>query len=364
MKLVILYGGKSGEHEVSLVSAAGVVRTIAAEHRIYLVGIDRNGIWRLQPDGVLATCREGDGPLELRTDCPEVVIAPGRGLRVYGAHGQTNLQVDVVFPVLHGSFGEDGTVQGLLECAELAYVGADVLGSALGMDKAMAKDLWRGAGLPVLPHVVVGAADLAAKGAAAIGTEVESRLGWPAFVKPVRAGSSVGAHKAEDAAAFATAVADALRFDTKVLVEPFVQARELECSVIGNDEPRAFEPGEVVPTHEFYDYDAKYVDPDGARLVIPADVDPAVRARVRELAVAAYRTAGLSGMARVDFFMDRNDGTLYLNEVNTLPGFTPISMFPKMCEAGGLPYPALIETLFALARERHETRKNLAYTRS
>lgn len=361
MKVAILYGGKSGEHEVSLISAGSVVRNIKKDHKLSLIGIAKNGTWYLQPDSVLENAREGDGPLQLKTDCPAVVIVPGSGLRVYSSFGSSDLQVEAVFPVLHGTFGEDGTIQGLLECAGVAYVGADVLGSAIGMDKEVAKSLWRNAGLPIVPNFVVQAGEDLENRLQDAKKQVETSFGWPAFVKPARAGSSVGAARVASSEAFDFAAKAAFAYDTKILVEPFMNARELECSVIGNDEPRVFEPGEIIPSHEFYDYEAKYIDPEGAKLVIPADIDPDRKACIKDLAIQAYNTAKLSGMARIDFFMDKKDGTIYLNEANTIPGFTHISMFPKMCEAGGLPYPELIEELLNLAKARKKTKDALRY---
>jgi len=361
MRLAILYGGKSGEHEVSLRSAASVIRHLDRSHKLHLIGITKTGSWHLQPDSVLASCLEGDDPLELRADGPAVLAVPGTGLRVYGARGSADLPLDAVFPVLHGTFGEDGTIQGLLECANLAYVGADVLGSAIGMDKEISKALWREAGLPVVPSIAASARDTDKPDALA--AEIERRFGWPVFVKPARCGSSVGASKAGSPADLKTALREALSFDTKALVEPFISAREIECSVLGDDEPRAFPPGELIPSHEFYDYEAKYIDPDGARIVIPAQLDESVARRVMEIAVSAFKSAGLSGMARVDFFIDKKDGALYLNEANTIPGFTSISMYPMMCEAGGLPYPALLDELIALAAKRKKTRAALRYDR-
>jgi len=361
MKVAILYGGKSGEHEVSLISAGSVVRTIKNEHKLSLIGIAKNGTWYLQPDSVLETARESDGPMQLKTDCPAVVVVPGSGLRVYSPFGSSDLQIEVVFPVLHGTFGEDGTIQGLLECAGLAYVGADVLGSAIGMDKEVAKNLWSNAGLPIVPSFAVHAEGNLSNSLENAKKRVEDTFGWPVFVKPARAGSSVGSSRVASSGEFDRAAKAAFAYDTKILVEPFMSARELECSVIGNEEPRAFEPGEIIPSHEFYDYEAKYIDPDGARLVIPAEIDQDKRACVQDLAIQAYCAAKLSGMARIDFFMDKNDGTIYLNEANTIPGFTHISMFPKMCEAGGLPYPDLIEELLGFARARKKIKDTLRY---
>ncbi len=361
MKIAILYGGKSGEHEVSLASAASVVRELKAEHKITLIGITKAGAWILQPDSITQDAKEGAPALELKTNGPEVLIAPGEGFRVYGSHGASKLSVDLVFPVLHGTFGEDGTVQGLLDCASLPYVGADVQGSALGMDKDTAKRLWQFHGLKVVPFLCVEAAD--DEKLLELRAVAEERFGWPMFVKPSRAGSSVGATRIASASAWLPALRDALRYDSKALVEPFIVARELECSVLGNSEARAFDPGEIVPSHEFYDYDAKYLDPNGAQLLIPAPIDAALKDQVRAIAVQAYRILGLSGLARVDFFLDKKSGALYLNELNTIPGFTSISMFPKMCEAGGLAYPELLDELIRLALERHYERNALSYRR-
>ncbi len=361
MRVAILYGGKSGEHEVSLRSAASVLRHLDKKHQVHLIGITKAGAWHLQPDSVLASCLEGEEVLELRSNAPSVLVVPGTGLRVYGARGAADLPLDVVFPVLHGTFGEDGTVQGLLECANLAYVGADVLGSAIGMDKELAKNLWSEAGLPVVPSITAYAIDVAKIDDLA--ANVEQRFGWPVFVKPARCGSSVGASKAETRVDLKSALLKALAFDTKVLVEPFIPAREIECSVLGNGSPRAFPAGELIPSHEFYDYEAKYIDPDGARIVIPAPLHEETAARIKEIALAAYTVAGISGMARVDFFIDKNDGAVYLNEVNTIPGFTSISMYPMMCESGGLPYSALLDELLALAVERKKEKTGLRYDR-
>ena len=363
-KVVILYGGKSGEHEVSLRSAASILRHI--DRRSFaptLVGIAKDGTWRLQDGEVDAEALRGDAPLSLGAG-PRIFAAPGAGLVVEVAGAIKSLDCDLVFPVLHGSFGEDGTVQGLLEVAGLPYVGAPVLGSALGMDKEKAKELWLRAGLPVLPYLVVRAADLAAPGAAeSLATKVGGSLGWPAFVKPVCAGSSVGAAKVSRAQELLPALREALAWDEKAMVEPFVEAREIECAVLGNDAPVAYVPGEIAPTHEFYDYEAKYIDPDGARLEIPARISAEQSERVRSIAIAAYAACELAGMARVDFFLDKRSGEIYLNEVNTIPGFTSISMYPRMCESGGLPYSELITRLAELALERHRRRSSIRYSR-
>ena len=359
MRVAILYGGKSGEHEVSLRSAASVIKHLDTKHHLQLIGITKSGAWHLQPDSVLASCLEGEEALELRSNAPSVLVVPGTGLRVYGARGSADLPLDVVFPVLHGTFGEDGTIQGLLECANVAYVGADVLGSAVGMDKEFAKALWHEAGLPVVPSITARLADT--ENIDDLASRVEKQFGWPVFVKPARCGSSVGASKAMNRSELKTTLLKALAFDTKALVEPFIAAREIECSVLGNASPRAFPPGELIPSHEFYDYEAKYIDPDGARIVIPAPISDETATRIKEIALAAYVTAGLSGMARVDFFIDKKDGTVYLNEANTIPGFTSISMYPMMCEAGGLSYSSLLDELLGLAVEQKKNRAALKY---
>ncbi len=260
--------------------------------------------------------------------------------------------------MLHGSFGEDGTVQGLLEIAGIPYVGAGVPGSAISMDKETAKRLWRDAGLPIVDFQAVdrssSAKDL---------REAAARIGWPVFVKPCSAGSSLGASRVNDARELDAAVAQALRYDTRALLERCVDAREIECAVIGNSRPRAFPPGEIVPSraHGFYDYDAKYTDKDGASLEAAAQVDEAARRRIMRAAESAYAAVRCEGMARVDFFLERRSGELFVNEINTIPGFTSISMFPRMCEASGLPYAELLDTLIELALARDTEKKTVRY---
>jgi D-alanine-D-alanine ligase len=294
----------------------------------------------------------------------KVFVVPGAGLAAEKSGGKTEtLACDVVFPVLHGTFGEDGTVQGLLECAGLPYVGAGVLGSAIGMDKQVTKELWLREGLPVVDSITVRGSDRANQQfMASLARKVEARFGWPCFVKPASCGSSVGASKVRDFPALEAALDLALLYDEKILVEQFIGAREIECAVLGNESPLAFPPGEIVPTHEFYDYDAKYKDPDGAALRVPAPLNPAQTDAIRALAIKAYRACEISGMARVDFFIDKRTGDILLNELNTIPGFTAISMYPRMCEAGGLPYAELLDRLIALAFQRFEKRSSLSYS--
>jgi D-alanine-D-alanine ligase len=361
-RIVILYGGKSGEHEVSLVSAASILRHLdLSAFEPVLVGAAKDGTWRLQDGAAVAAALAGSGPLSIGGG-RRVLAAPGAGLVAEGPAGLERLECDLVFPVLHGTFGEDGTIQGLLETAGLPYVGAGVLGSSIGMDKATAKELWLRAGLPVVPFMALRADALG--DIDAVAPRAGTRFGWPCFVKPSCGGSSVGASKVESAEDMGEALREAFEWDEKVLIEPFVQAREIECSVLGNEAPVAFPPGEVAPSHEFYDYEAKYVDPEGARLEVPARLSAEQADRIRELAIAAFEACGLSGMARVDFFLDKRTGEILLNEVNTIPGFTQISMYPRMCEAGGLAYPELITRLADLALERSAARAKLKFSRA
>jgi D-alanine-D-alanine ligase len=361
-RMVILYGGKSGEHEVSLVSAASILRHLdRSAYEPVLVGVEKEGTWRLQDGAAVEAALAGQGPLSIAGGA-RVLAAPGAGLVVESPRGVERLECDLVFPVLHGTFGEDGTVQGLLETAGLPYVGSGVLGSAVGMDKAAAKELWLRAGLPVVPFMAVRADALA--DIEGVARRAGALFRWPCFVKPSCGGSSVGASKVASAEAMGAALREALAWDEKALIEPFVQAREIECSVLGNESPVAFPPGEIAPSHEFYDYEAKYLDPEGARLEVPARLSEEQAARVRELAVAAFKACELSGMARVDFFIDKLTGEILLNEANTIPGFTQISMYPRMCEAGGLSYSGLISRLAELALERHAARSRLRFSRS
>jgi D-alanine-D-alanine ligase len=349
----ILFGGRSGEHEVSCRSAASVSRNLdPKKYRQVLIGIDKTGRWHLQREPRFERADYGER-LEVVPETEAVAVIPGQGLSTASA----TVEADVVFPVLHGTFGEDGTVQGLLEMADLPYVGAGVLGSSLAMDKQKTKEIWKQTGLPVVEFVVVR--DDPVKSSAT----VLQRLQLPVFVKPVNAGSSVGITKVQRRDELPAAIAAAFRYDVKVMVEPAIDAREIECSVLGNESAQAFIPGEILPAHEFYSYEAKYVDPEGAELRLPADLPDAVSRKIREIAVAAFQAVECSGMARVDFFLERGSNRILLNEINTIPGFTNISMYPKMCEASGVPYPDLLDRLIELAVERHERRANLRYSR-
>lgn len=352
LNICVLYGGKSGEHEVSLKSAASVVKNFdVSRYRITVIGIDKTGRWHLQNPPVFRTVPGEGEALCITPSSTPVSIVPADGIHATAGR----LAIDCVFPVLHGSFGEDGTVQGLLEIAGLPYVGAGVLGSAASMDKEVAKRLWRDAGLPIVDFAVVDRTSTKEECIAAA-----ERLGWPVFVKPCAAGSSLGASRVTDRTVLDSALIEALKYDRRVLLERFINAREIECAVIGNcGDVRAFVPGEIVPgnNHGFYDYEAKYTDPDGASLVETAVLREETRDYIMRTAKAAYSAVRCEGMARVDFFLDKDTGDVFLNEINTIPGFTNISMFPRMCVASGLSYPGLLDTLIEMAMTRHEERK-------
>ncbi|PKL06723.1 MAG: D-alanine--D-alanine ligase A, partial [Spirochaetae bacterium HGW-Spirochaetae-9] len=336
-----------------------------------LIGITKQGAWLLQPETVLEKVKS-----DTTENQPDMVslpaiksgrmvfAVPGAGLLVEKIGGKTEvLACDIVFPVLHGTFGEDGTIQGLLECAGLPYVGAGVLGSAIGMDKQVAKDLWLREGLPVVDSITVRGSDRANhQFMASLARKVEARFGWPCFVKPVSCGSSVGTSKVRDFPSLEAAIDLALRYDEKILIEKFISAREIECAILGNEFPMAFSPGEIIPSHEFYDYEAKYKDPEGAVLRIPALLSPTQLDTIKTIAIKAFKACELSGMARVDFFIDKRTGDILLNELNTIPGFTAISMYPRMCEASGLPYAELLDKLIVLGLERFKNRNSLSYS--
>ncbi|MEW6154584.1 MAG: D-alanine--D-alanine ligase family protein [Actinomycetota bacterium] len=347
--LVVLFGGRSAEHDVSCVSAVSALRALdRGRYDIVPVGITAEGRWvraeeaaRLLATGApLPPALEAAGP----TLDPLAAVAPGPG-------GQPT----VVLPLLHGPFGEDGTVQGLLEVAGVPYVGSGVLGSAAAMDKVVAKRLLAEAGLAVAHYLPFRENELAATTPAAVAADVEAALGWPVFVKPANLGSSVGVSMAGDAGELAAALATALAYDEWVLVEEAVTGREIECGVLGDLDPRASVPGEVRPSRPFYDYEDKY-EAGTAELLVPAPLSEAVTAEVQRLSVAAFRAVRAEGMARVDFFFDEGGRGLVVNEVNTIPGFTPISMYPRMWEASGLAYPRLLDRLVELALERHTRR--------
>ncbi|MGB6688191.1 MAG: D-alanine--D-alanine ligase family protein [Terracidiphilus sp.] len=382
LRVGILFGGRSGEHEVSLLSAASILEAIdRKKFDVTPIGITKEGRWLAAADARgLLTGDEGAVARRLRAGDPEAtpgakllhqgiptLLAPEPSASTVESRQGGQPSLDVVFPVLHGTFGEDGTIQGLFELAGIAYVGSGVLGSAAGMDKDVMKRLFAQAGLPIVKHFTLLRADWENSPRKAI-AQVESALRYPMFVKPANLGSSVGISKAHDRKELGPALALAAKYDRKLIVESGVggkkrKARELEVAVLGNDKPEASVVGEIVPGKEFYDYEAKYLS-EGSVPVIPAELTRAQSKQVREMAIAAFRTCDLSGLARVDFLMEP-DGKrrIFLNEVNTLPGFTRISMYPKLWEASGLPYKELITRLIELALERHEEKGRTTYSR-
>jgi D-alanine-D-alanine ligase len=371
LRVGVLYGGRSGEHEVSLASAAAVFANMDRErYEPVPIRIEKDGRWVLADRPPTATSAaeviEQSRAEGSRARTGREVYLPARpGDETLLAIDRrssnvtvTELHLDVIFPVLHGPYGEDGTVQGLLELAGVPYVGAGVLASSVGMDKAVAKVLFAARGLEVGEYEVVLRRAWAAE-RDAIAKKLAGRLGFPMFVKPANLGSSVGISKVKDAAALPKAMDLAAEFDRKILVEAAVpDAREIEVAVLGNDVPEPSVPGEIIPSGEFYDYEAKYID-DRSRTMVPADLKPSEQQHIRKLAAEAYRAIDCSGMARVDFLLSRRTGTIYINEINTIPGFTTISMFSKMWEATGVSYGELLDRLVTLALERHAEREQL-----
>jgi D-alanine-D-alanine ligase len=364
LRVGIIFGGRSGEHAVSIASAASVMEAIDRErYEVVPIGITSEGRWlagvnpRLLAAGATMDERaQGVTAVTMTGDPTRHGLVPSQAAQGDQCDDEgADSTLDVVIPVLHGTYGEDGTLQGLLEMAGVAYAGCGVLGSALGMDKEKAKMVFRAAGLPVVDWLTVYRYEHD-RDPEALCQRIEASFAYPVFVKPANLGSSVGVGKAHDCDELRRALAIALEFDRKAIIEPGIKARELECGVLGNDEPEASIVGEVVPSNEFYDYRAKYID-NASRLYIPAQIPDEQAEEVRRLAVAAFRALDLSGLARVDFFLDRDSGQLYVNEVNTMPGFTQISMYPKLWEASGIPYPQLLDRLIQLALERHADRQ-------
>jgi D-alanine-D-alanine ligase len=361
----VIFGGRSGEHEVSLVSAQSVMSAINKDkYEVIPIGIDKGGRWLTSGEPMRELKAALATPPPALAASFEPTIQPTAETRdlIPGTAEHGIPSMDVLFPVLHGPFGEDGTVQGLLELANLPYVGSGVLGSALGMDKIVMKSVFRDAGLPVVPAIAVLRRDWESRPEEIV-AQVNRELGYPCFIKPANLGSSVGISKAHNADELPAAINLASSFDRRILVEQAVDAREIECSVLGNDAPIASVLGEILPKREFYDYQAKYGDED-TELIIPAPLPTAKGREIQELAVRAFQALDCAGMARVDFFLSRQSGQVYVNEVNTIPGFTSISMYPKLWEASGLPYPELIDRLISLALERFEDkqRNRTSYT--
>lgn len=368
IRVAVIYGGRSGEHEISLRSAASVIRNLDRErYEVIPIAIDKKGRWLLN-DLTLLEQAKGEA-LPVLDNGASVVLPPNPS-----SAGATNLvplgpgakdsgkAIDVVFPVMHGPLCEDGSIQGLLELADLPYVGCSVLGSAVGMDKDVAKRLARDADVPVVPWVAVKK-EIWAKNPRATAELVQSKLGYPCFVKPANMGSSVGVYKVKEPSALEKALKDAFQYDAKVLIEKAVNAREIEVAILENPDPGlpplASIAGEIIPTHEFYSYESKYLDENGAALKIPADLKAPQMDQIRAIAQKVFSVLELEGMARVDFFVDKTSGEIYFNEVNTIPGFTSISMYPKMWEASGVPYKELLSKLVDLALSRHRRKSGL-----
>ena len=392
IRVGVLFGGRSGEHEISLLSAASVFQAVDQnKYEVVPIGITKDGRWVTAADAErLLYGKPLEHERKLRAGDPEAtpaaavlhngetVIVPPEphkttaGITPFQSEGLARratdraINVDIIFPVLHGTFGEDGTIQGLLELADLPYVGAGVLASAAGMDKDIMKSLFQAAGLPIVKHMTFlrGDWESAPK---KIQKMVEKKLRYPVFVKPANLGSSVGISKAHDSRELGPAIEEAAKFDRKIVIEEGVggkknKAREIECAVLGNDKPEASIPGEIVPSAEFYDYSAKYLD-EGSQLIIPARLNKAEAKRVQELAIAAFRAVDCSGLARVDFLIEPKLRKIYLNEINTMPGFTSISMYPKLWAATGISYSELIDRLIRLGIERHQEKKKNQYSR-
>lgn len=352
IRVGVLFGGRSAEHEVSVVSARSMLAAIDRDkYELVMVGISKEGRWLICDDAQhMSTAAEVQerGLLAVSLDYwgGRQLVAPGAVAR----------ELDVVFPILHGPYGEDGTVQGLLELADIAYVGAGVVGSAVGMDKEMMKRAFAAEGLPQLDYAVVRRSRWRRESEQIL-DELCMRFAWPLFVKPANLGSSVGVSRAADRRALQASIEEAAHYDYKVVVEEAaVDCREVEVAILGNEDPQASIAGEIEPSNAFYDYRAKYVD-DNSALHIPARIAPEVAEKVRAMGVRAFRAVEAWGLSRVDFFVGRQDERIYINEINTMPGFTPISMYPKLWEASGLSYSALIDRLIALALQRHEDKK-------
>ena len=356
LRVALLFGGKSAEHEISLISARNIVAAMDKnKYDVVAIGIDKQGRWHLDEDARLL---RGTAPaaVDFKDADNIAAVLPGDGATPVVRNSGSGLgTIDVVFPVLHGPFGEDGTVQGLLKLANIPFVGAGVLGSAVGMDKDVMKRLLRDAKIPIAKFLVFERSD---QSTISFG-KVRKALGLPLFVKPANLGSSVGISKVNKKNQFADAVRLAFRYDNKIIIEEGIHGREIECSVLGNEEPIASLPGEIVVQHDFYSYDAKYIDDQGARLEIPAQLPKKIIKEIQQTALRAYRALCCEGMARVDFFL-RPNGEVLVNEINTIPGFTKISMYPKMWEASGLSYSRLINRLIELALQRARNEKKLS----
>lgn len=354
INVAILFGGKSAEHEVSLRSAKNIIDAIdKVKYNPILIGIDKSGKWLLNDNSRFLLNSENPKLIKLNKSSESVALIPqSEGEIANFSNPKKREVIDVVFPILHGPFGEDGTVQGLLKLANVPFVGAGVLGSAVGMDKDVMKRLLRDANIPIAKFLVFKNCDTINF------EEAVSELGLPFFVKPANLGSSVGINKVKDKKDFKKAVAEAFQYDRKILIEEYIKGREIECAVLGNDNPIASVPGEVMINDEFYSYEAKYIDENGAIIKIPARLDKKTKEKIQETAIKTFKTLSCEGLGRVDLFLKENGGII-VNEINTIPGFTSISMYPKLWEASGISYKDLIDKLIQLAIERFEKERKL-----
>jgi len=363
LNLIILMGGRSAEHEISLLSAKNIVSTLDKEkYTITLVGIDKNGTWHLLDNEDYLINPTDPKTIALKALPQKVAILPypNRPMLIESAVGKCIIEhIDAVFPVLHGTYGEDGTIQGYLELAGISYVGADVLGSSIGMDKVIMKRLLKEAKIPSPAFLSFFKRDKI------LYTKITKKLGSTIFIKPANLGSSVGISKVKNELEFTKAVELAFRYDHKIIIEQAIEGREIEISVLGNENPKASLLGEIIPqNYEFYSYEAKYIDDAGARLDIPAKLSLAEIAACKKIAIKAYSSLSCSGMARVDMFLDKNSQKFLINEINTIPGFTKISMYPKLWEVSGLSYSQLLDELIQLAIERKQAKEKLIFSYS
>jgi len=355
INVAILFGGKSAEHEVSLQSAKNVFDAIDKEkYNPILIGIDKSGKWLSNDSSQLLLDTDSPRLVKLNHSSDTIVLAPQSCGKISSLTGKkNNISIDVAFPILHGPSGEDGTVQGLLKLANIPFVGASVLGSAVGMDKDVMKRLLRDANIPIGKFIVLKAEDSTPDY-----EDIKERIGSPFFIKPANMGSSVGVSKVHNKSEYSEAVRFAFDYDLKIIIEEYIKGREIECSVLGNSNPIASVPGEIIPQHEFYSYEAKYIDENGAHLKIPAKIPNKITEQIQYLAIKTFQILSCEGLARVDFFLKEN-GNVFVNEINTIPGFTKISMYPKLWEATGISYTDIIDRLIQLAIERYEKEQKL-----
>ena len=360
IRIGIIFGGRSGEHDVSLVSAASIMKALDKDkYEIIPIGVTRTGVWLTDVTTEMMEKYSKTKDKDALKGARKVVFSSdteNKGLIALNENGKNEMiKLDVVFPINHGTYGEDGTLQGMLDQADMPYVGCGVIASAAGMDKTIAKKLFKDSGLAIAPYVEILRCDWRSNPEDSIKV-MEKDIGYPCFVKPVNSGSSVGITKAHNKDEFKKAMNEACKYDRKILIEKAINAREIEVSVMGNDHPKASLPGEIVPCNEFYDYSAKYID-DKSKLEIPAKLPEDLIEKIRESAVKAYKSLDGAGLARVDFFVEKGTNNIIINEINTLPGFTSISMYPKLWEATGLPYSQLLDKLIELAMERYKDKQ-------